>query len=101
MTPLARSGGCQAREMVCLVMSLAWMDVTGDGAGDTREEVRQSSDSKLPLISQLGQSSSIFNKKKKKKYKIHSDWVTQQQSRTIKWPKAKVRRVLCADGRHQ
>lgn len=32
MTPLALSGGCQASEMVCLVMSFAWMDDTGDGA---------------------------------------------------------------------
>lgn len=38
MTPLALSGGCQASEMVCLVMSLAWMEVTGEGAGDTMKE---------------------------------------------------------------
>lgn len=37
MTPLALSGGCQASEMVCLVISLAWMEVTGDGA-DQRTE---------------------------------------------------------------
>lgn len=32
MTPLALSGGCHDSEMVCLVISFAWMKVTGDGA---------------------------------------------------------------------
>lgn len=46
MTPLALSGGCQASEMVCLVMSLAWMEVTGEGAGDTMKERQKGEEKK-------------------------------------------------------
>lgn len=38
MTPFALSGGCQASEMVCLVISLAWMEDTGDGADQKKEK---------------------------------------------------------------
>lgn len=38
MTPLALSGGCQASEMVCLVISFAWMEVTGEGASEMIKE---------------------------------------------------------------
>lgn len=41
MTPLALSGGCQASEMVCLVMSFAWMDVTGEGAGELTKKEKE------------------------------------------------------------
>jgi len=33
MTPLGLSGCCHAKDTACLVMSLAWMVVTGEGAG--------------------------------------------------------------------
>jgi hypothetical protein len=41
MTPLAFSGCCQAREMVCLVMSLAWIELTGDGAREKKNRKKE------------------------------------------------------------
>lgn len=50
MTPLALSGGCQASEMVCLVISFAWMEVTGEGANRMIKEKTEEKDEEVRLL---------------------------------------------------
>lgn len=93
MTPLALSGGCQAREMVCLVMSLAWMDVTGEGAGGTKKKKTKEKLSPLLCCCRLITTAAKVKLPKENPFSLNYtfpvNWSRSRKSQTIKSPKAK------------